>query len=222
MPQKVLIVDDDEPTRAGLAMRLRDAGYDTLTAGSVPAAIKLLSENPPDLLLVDIRLDAYNGLHVVAMRPQPIPAIVMTGFADSAIEADARRLGAEFLLKPVSPNVLRTLIGRLLAVDSSGAHPRRWPRKTVADDIHLTIDDAEARVIDVSYGGVCVEVRPSSGSALPNSFQIVFPLRNVSVPVEVVWARRRDASTWLCGGVIAEESAAQWREVVDTLATSQT
>ena len=113
--RKVLIVDDDEPTRAGLAMLLRESGYDTVTAGTVPAAIKLLADEHPDLLLVDIRLNEYNGLHLVAMRTQPIPAIVLTGFADPAIEADARRLGAEFLLKPVPPGVLTTLVNRLLA-----------------------------------------------------------------------------------------------------------
>src|SRR5688572_4448954 len=96
---KILIVDDDEPTRAGLAMLVQEAGFDTVTAGTVPAAIRLLSDEHPDLLLVDVRLEEYNGLHLLAMRQQPIPAIVLTGFADPSIEADARRLGAEFLLK---------------------------------------------------------------------------------------------------------------------------
>src|SRR5688572_5620833 len=139
--RKILIVDDDEPTRTGLAALLGEAGYDTVTAGTVPAAIKLLSEAHPDLLLVDIRLDQYNGLHLVAMRPAPIPAIVLTGFADPAIEADARRLGAEFLLKPVSPGVLTTLVNRLLAEGRMGpAVPRRWPRRTVTKDVRVDVE----------------------------------------------------------------------------------
>jgi len=61
MSQKVLIVDDDEPTRAGLAMLVMDAGYRAITASTVPAGIKLLTDERPDLLLVDIRLEEYNA-----------------------------------------------------------------------------------------------------------------------------------------------------------------
>ena len=128
MSQKVLIVDDDEPTRAGLAMLVMDAGYRAITASTVPAGIKLLTDERPDLLLVDIRLEEYNGLHLVAMRRDPIPAIVLTGFADPALEADARRLGAEFLLKPIAPAALIALVKRLLSDGGAlgSSMPRRW------------------------------------------------------------------------------------------------
>ena len=216
--RKILIVDDDEPTRAGLAALLAEAGYDTVTAGTVPAAIKLLSEARPDLLLVDIRLDQYNGLHLVAMRQAPIPAIVLTGFADPAIEADARRLGAEFLLKPVSPGFLTTLVGRLLAEGRMGPSvPRRWPRRAVTKDVSVDIEDASARVLDVSYGGVCVEMRRTAGAAPPGAFRMIVPPANLQVPVEVVWSRRRDANTWLCGGMISDAAVSNWRSVVDSL-----
>ena len=172
MPQKILIVDDDEPTRAGLAMLLADAGYETVTSGTVPTAIKLLTDEQPDLLLVDIRLDQYNGLHLVAMRKAPIPAVVLTGFADPAIEADARRLGAEFLLKPIAPSILIALVKRLLSDGRMGpSMPRRWPRRPVMRDVRVDVADASARVLDVSYGGVCVEMRRSAGAGPPGIVQ---------------------------------------------------
>ena len=216
--RKILIVDDDEPTRTGLAMLLRDAGYDTVTAGTVPVAIKLLSDEHPDLLLVDIRLNEYNGLHLVAMRQEPIPAIVLTGFADPAIEADARRLGAEFLLKPVAPGVLTTLVNRLLAEGRLGPPmPRRWPRHVVAKEVRVDLDDTSARMLDVSYGGVCVEMRRTAGAPPPGAFRMIVPPVELPVPVEVVWSRRRDAHTWLCGGVIGDDATVNWRDVVDSL-----
>jgi len=216
--RKVLIVDDDEPTRTGLDMLLRESGYETVTASTVPAAIKLLSDERPDLLLVDVRLDQYNGLHLVAMRQEPIPAIVLTGFADRAIEADARRLGAEFLLKPVAPGVLTSLVNRLLTNGRLGPSvPRRWPRRQISRDVRVDIDDAAARVLDVSYGGVCVEMRRSAGAAPPGAFHLVMPPAELQVPVEVVWSRRRDATTWLCGGMIGGDASANWRTVVDSL-----
>ena len=219
MPQKVLIVDDDHPTRAGLAMLLMDAGYEAITASTVPAAIKMLSEEHPDLLLVDIRLDEYNGLHLVAMRPEPIPAIVLTGYADPSIEADARRLGAEFLLKPVAPAVLISLVKRLLSEGHlSSAMPRRWSRKAVTRDVFVDIDNTTARMLDVSYGGVCVELHRNAGAGPPGLFKMIVPPADLPVPVEVVWSRRRDATTWLCGGVVSENEFTNWRTVVDSMA----
>ena len=219
MAQKVLIVDDDQPTRAGLAMLLMDAGYEAITASTVPAAIKMLTEEHPDLLIVDIRLNEYNGLHLVAMRPEPIPAVVLTGYADPSIEADARRLGAEFLLKPIAPAVLTALVKRLLSEGRHGpAMPRRWPRKAVTRDVFVAIDDTPARMLDVSYGGVCVELHRNAGAGPPGLFKMIVPPAALSVPVEVVWSRRRDATTWLCGGVVNENEFSNWRTLVDALA----
>jgi DNA-binding response OmpR family regulator len=218
MPQKILIVDDDEPTRAGLAMLLAEAGFETITASTVPTAIKLLSDEHPDLLLVDIRLDQYNGLHLVATRKKPIPTVVLTGFADPALEADARALGAEFLLKPIAPSILVSLVKRLLSDGRMGpSMPRRWPRRPVMRDARVDVADASARVLDVSYGGVCVEMRRSAGAGPPGTFGLIVPPADMLVPVEVVWSRRRDATTWLCGGMVADDASPGWRTVVDAL-----
>ena len=220
MQRKILIVDDDEPTRAGLAMLLTDAGFETITASTVPTAIKRLTDEHPDLLLVDIRLDEYNGLHLVAMRRDPIPAVVLTGFADPAIEADARRLGAEFVLKPIAPVALTALVKRLLSDGSrpGSSMPRRYARKPVTRDVLVDVDSAAARMLDVSYGGVCVELQRSAEAGPPGMFKLIVPPSDLPVPVEVVWSRRRDATTWLCGGMVREDQFVNWRTLVDSMA----
>ena len=217
---KVLIVDDDEPTRAGLAMLLMDAGFEVITASTVPVAIKLLADEHPNLLLVDIRLGDYNGLHLVAMRRDPIPAVVLTGFADPAIEADARRLGAEFLLKPIAPAALTALVKRLLSEGGrvGSSMPRRWARKSVTREVRVDIENAAARMLDVSYGGVCVELQRSADAGPPGMFKMNVPPADLPVPVEVVWSRRRDATTWVCGGMVREDQFVNWRTLVDSLA----
>ena len=220
MGQKILIVDDDEPTRLGLAALLADAGYETVTASTVPTAVQALANEQPDLLIVDIRLHEYNGLQLIAMGPERIPAIVVTGFADPVLEADARRLGADYLLKPISAAALRGLIARRLskAAGADGFAPaRRWSRKGVVGHVPVRIEHTPARLLDIGYGGVRLEVPRSIGAELPRAFTLTFPATGVSVPLDLVWERAANDTTWMCGAAIGEPVEPQWRALVDTL-----
>jgi DNA-binding response OmpR family regulator len=114
MAHRILIVDDDPAIRDMFVRLLTHQGYDPVVATDVPAAMHVLTAKRPDLLITDVRLDLYNGMHLVAMAPTRIPAIVLTGFADPGIEADVRRLGAEYLVKPVSAATLCSVIARKL------------------------------------------------------------------------------------------------------------
>jgi DNA-binding response OmpR family regulator len=111
---RVLIVEDDTATRNGLQTLLQRAGYVVLATDSVPEGKRALEEGAPDLLITDVRLGEFNGLHLIAMSPRPIPAIVVTAFVDPALEADAHRLGAHYLVKPIAPNALLELVEDLL------------------------------------------------------------------------------------------------------------
>ena len=119
MSRRILVVDDDEAIRSWMGRLLGDAGYTVLTVSTVEEGKKVLAAEKPDLLITDVRMGAFNGLQLVATNPSPIPTIVVTGHDDPVVEADARRMGAEFLLKPVSPPDLV----RLVATKLSGAAP---------------------------------------------------------------------------------------------------
>ena len=110
----VLVVDDDAQLRQVLAQILAARGYRTLTADSVQAAASILRNVVPDVMLVDVRLGAFNGLQLVALAEHPIPTIVMTGHDDVSLRAAAFRLGAEFLVKPITSDVLIATVGRLV------------------------------------------------------------------------------------------------------------
>jgi DNA-binding response OmpR family regulator len=112
---RVLIVDDDSATRSGLSQLLEHAGYDSTAVGTFDEALRIMRTTPPDLLITDIRLDAYNGLQLV-INSRPIPAIVITGFADPVLEAEARRGGAAYVVKPVKPSELLELIKEKLSM----------------------------------------------------------------------------------------------------------
>ena len=106
----ILVVDDDDAIRAWLERLLTDAGYRVTTAPSVDQGKKLLDSEEPDLLITDVRMGAFNGLHLIALSPPSLPKIVITGHDDPVVENDARRMGAEFVLKPVAPSDLLRLV----------------------------------------------------------------------------------------------------------------
>jgi len=107
---EILIVDDDEATRTGLKQLLERAGYKVTVAGTFAEGRFALSQSTPNLLIADVRLGEFNGLHLVATNPQSIPTIIVTGYPDPVLKADAHRFGAEYLVKPVSPAALMALV----------------------------------------------------------------------------------------------------------------
>src|SRR5260370_1436071 len=109
MPRKILIVDDHDATRRGLQEFLANAGYVVLSASTFDEGKRLLREQAPDLLIADVRLGDFNGLQLVIDAPA-LPSIIVTGFPDPIIQAEAVRLGAHFLTNPIAPHQWPALI----------------------------------------------------------------------------------------------------------------
>ncbi|HEY3383911.1 MAG TPA: response regulator [Vicinamibacterales bacterium] len=117
MPHVVLVAEDDPATLAGLAAYLHAAGYSAVPAASFAEAHRLLPFVRPSVLVVDVRLGEYNGLQLVlqAQSLVPQPALIVTsGFDDPVIAAEAARMGATFLRKPLEPARLLALISEML------------------------------------------------------------------------------------------------------------
>jgi DNA-binding NtrC family response regulator len=114
MSAKVLVVDDDLVTCEGLSQLLRGAGYEPLTAMTFHDARTVLYEQKPDIAIVDIRLGPYNGLQLIIEAEAGMPAIVVSGFHDTTLEAEARKAGAEYMIKPVDPARLLEMVERKL------------------------------------------------------------------------------------------------------------
>jgi DNA-binding response OmpR family regulator len=213
----ILIVDDHRVTRLGLAEMLTQAGYTVVTAGTFPEARRILRESPPDLLIADVRLGSFNGLQLVISGPNRVPAIVITGYDDTVLEAEARRSGAEYLVKPFDPGMLLGLIRQKLGqTPAASSVPRRWRRKDVAG-LTAHVGEQPARIVDVSYGGVRFEMRTADGEALPDTFQIRFP-NSMSLQADLVWKNVLNDDIWICGAAVwpEESSARAWFGLVDT------
>ena len=177
----------------------------------------------PDLVVTDIRVGMDNGLQLLAMAPAPIPAIVLTGFADPAIEADARRLGAEYVLKPIALSVLCALVARKLAAAQHGTYfcARQSPRTPLTPPIPLSVNETTGRLLDVSDSGARLQVEGAVGGDLPLTLSLAVVPSGVRVPAVVVWERRVSDTVWECGVLVPADAQPHWKTSVEFLTRSQ-
>lgn len=212
---RILVVEDDAATRLGLRELLCDAGYDTITAATFKEGRQALEHDSPDLLITDLRLDGFNGLQLLHIDPRTIPAIIVTGFPDSVLQAEARRLGAEYLVKPFPMSTIIDAVHRLLGQGTPREERRRSSRRRVTRDLPVESNGRPARLLDVSHGGVRVEV---SGTPQQQSapIRLVFPFVAMAVDVEVLWCLpERIGSRWTCGGTVDPLRYPDWAAFVD-------
>jgi DNA-binding NtrC family response regulator len=101
---KILLVDDEERFRTNLAKMLTVEGFEVAARDSGQGALDELARQPYDVVLLDMRMPAMNGLETLAAIKKDHPdteVIILTGHASVDAAAEIIRLGAcEFLLKP--------------------------------------------------------------------------------------------------------------------------
>jgi DNA-binding response OmpR family regulator len=219
LPFRILLVDDDENAVAGIYELLRDADYDVTAAVTYDAAKRLLALGSFDLLITDVRLRGFNGLHLVMQSRADHPdmaVMLITGYDEPLMELEANRYNAVFVRKPVKPPEFLEDVAHVLA---RVRRQRRWPRKQVAGGFRVTAAGKPAAVTDVSYGGLRLEIPGESRP--PASFDVEVSGTGLHLLVEPVWWRASDDQrTMTCGAVLALEgtpAARTWREIVDRL-----
>lgn len=226
LPQRILIVEDDDASRQGLRQLLLNAGYSVLAASTFVEGRRAAAEDSPDLLIADIRLGEFNGLQLVAAAPRALPSIIVSGFPDPVLEAEALRLGAHYLTKPIEPRVLLTLIEEKLlsaARRRAAGSTRRWDRKPVGGQLVARVDGELARLVDVSVGGVRFEIEREQ--PLPSSFTVKVELHDISLEAHLVWETDRGDRHRLCGAALSWSNALafhHWAALVDGVADSGT
>ncbi len=97
---------------------LSGAGYNVLAASTLEDGTRLADGAEPDLILIDVRLGADNGIHLAIrerLRHPRRPLIVMSGYADPVLEEEARRQGAHYLDKAAPPETMLGMIAEMLS-----------------------------------------------------------------------------------------------------------
>ncbi len=120
----ILIIDDDKAVQVSLQLLLKQQGWETKTASSPKEAMQRLSEEVPELILLDmnytVETTGEEGLALLSeirkVVPQ-VPVILITGWATLELAIQGMKAGAkDFLSKPWTNEVLLQAIRTALAV----------------------------------------------------------------------------------------------------------
>jgi two-component system alkaline phosphatase synthesis response regulator PhoP len=118
--KKVLIVDDEIHIVHVVAIKLRNNGFEVISAQNGKEAFELACEQKPDVIVTDFQMPVMTGLELVEkLRQQPatkdIPVIMLTARGFSIEDEQLRDLRiSEFLSKPFSPRELLKSIEDIL------------------------------------------------------------------------------------------------------------
>ena len=167
----VLVVDDslDRPDITGA---LKAGGYRVTSAATFEQATEIMARDPPDVLVTELRLGAFNGLHlIIRSRAHKLNtvAVIHTAHPDPVLEAEALRLNADYFKRPVDTPTLLAVIAQRL-----GHRPERRAssRRQINEPFHVTVEGSPAEIVDISDEGFRIEMR---GQEIHSPLEISFP-----------------------------------------------
>lgn len=189
-PPTVLLVDDDTTLLELLEGHLTNAGYHVLTAAGGVEGLRLLSQEPPDLVVVDVMMPGMDGWEVcrrIRLR-SAIPIIMLTAKTAEMDKLRGFGLGSDdYVTKPFSFAELTARIGAVLARATA---PRVTSPRIVQGD--LVIDLGRREVI---RAGERVELTPTEYRLLETLVREAGRTLSTDQLVEHVWGDRYAGET---------------------------
>lgn len=223
-PPLVFVVSTDPGTLRRTDELLTEQGILVSGASSFAAGRDLLRAARPDLLIADLRLEAFNGFHLAVFGRAQFPqlSVIVTNHEPSeSLKAEAAKLGATFFPRSLGEAAFVELVRSILSdADAKAARIRQWPRKRTTGELEAQIAGEPAHVLDVSYGGLRVAF--NGDHDVPTEFELTLPSANVTLRAQRVWTTRSAAGedeVW-CGMTVTpggEPPPVEWREFVDTV-----
>ena len=142
-PVRVLVVDDDPLALRYAREALSGAGFSPIVTGDPEEATRLVEEEAPDLVLVDLMLPGIDGIELMQqiLETADVPVIFVSAYGRDELIAGALDMGAvDYVVKPFSPTELAARIRAALR--------RRAASEPLEPYVHgaLTIDYAARRV----------------------------------------------------------------------------
>ena len=215
-----LIVDRNIEDLQANAQALRGGGYEVVEAVAFDRARTLLSWLKPGLLVADVRLGAYNGLHLALLQRKEGKASIVTSWhSDPVLQSDARMLDCPYVLKPVDPHSLLVVAADVLSLNAGRTtvtEQRKWPRTWTTGDVALVLDHAHATVMDLSYGGCRLRFPVGVEVCLSSSYRTAIPASEATIEAIPVWKESAPRADLYGISVRGDRGAVRaWRNFVD-------
>ncbi len=142
---KILVIDDNETIREGLAHTIKRMGHTVITASNGADGVAEFKKNrDTDFVISDLRMEGMDGVEVlrqIGALDADVPAMIITAFGTVETAVEAMKMGAfDFLTKPFAPEVVRLKVERAMDL----ANVRKSSRKLEAQNEYLR-DQAERR-----------------------------------------------------------------------------
>jgi two-component system, NtrC family, response regulator HydG len=140
----ILIIDDNDTIREGLAILVKKLGHEAVTASSGTAGITAFKQKRADFVITDLKMEGGTGVDVlkgITALDSDVPIMIITGFGTVETAVEAMKLGAfDFITKPIQSEVVRLKVERALEVCAT----KRGARKALAQvDYHRSESDAK-------------------------------------------------------------------------------
>jgi CheY-like chemotaxis protein len=143
LARKILLADDSVTAQNMGRKILADAGYEVITVNNGSAALKKVSEQKPDLIVLDVYMPGYSGLEVCQRLKETgdtsrIPILLTVGKLEPFKPEEAKRVRADaFIVKPFEASELLSALSKLedkVVPRSEPSKPGRFARATAAID----------------------------------------------------------------------------------------
>ena len=177
---KILVVDDEHLIRWSLEQNLKKQGYDVTTAGSGEDALRLLQEESPDLVLLDVQLPGMNGMEVlerIKELDEEVIVIMVTALGVLETAVMAMRLGAyDYINKPFNLDELAIVIKKSLETQElkrevaqlRSTQPKKFSIDAivgVSDELHHVLNMVR-KIAQSDAGTVLVQGESGTGKEL--------------------------------------------------------
>lgn len=124
MPNKILVIDDDNDMCLLLSRFLTRHGFEVATVGTGAAALEWMKKSEPLLVLCDFRLGDMTGAEMLSKikeRFPAVPVIIITGYSDVKDAVEVMKMGAyDYVTKPLFPDEILVTIRKALSEPAGG------------------------------------------------------------------------------------------------------
>ncbi|TVY11112.1 response regulator [Paenibacillus cremeus] len=159
MKLSALIVDDEPLMRIGIEMAIDWACYgihEVLTAPNGRVALQMIEQQPPDILLTDVRMPGIDGLElsrIVKERWSRVKVVIISGYDDFSYAKKCISYGVtDYILKPIDGKTLSTAIEKIVH-EIQEEHQKLQEQAAMSQRLNQTFGIARQKVLkDILFG----------------------------------------------------------------------